>query len=380
MRESKPIYLDYNATTPLTEEVKAAMRPFLEEHFGNPSSQHFYGSITRQAVETARRQVANLLRAHIDEIIFTSGGTESNNLAILGIARFYGENKRHIITSAVEHPAVADVYQYLVSQGFESTTLPVDQYGQVSPDDLQAALRPDTLLVSVMHANNEIGTLQPIRALADMAHASGALFHTDAAQSAGKIPVEVNDLGVDLLSIAGHKLYAPKGVGALYIRAGVQLEKVIFGAKQEHNLRPGTENVLEIAGLGAAAQQARQDLKAEMEHYQILRDRLEKGLLSALGEEKARVNGHPHQRLPNTLSISFYGLLASELLEKLKADVAASAGAACHANQVRISHVLAAMNTPAEWALGTLRLSVGRMTTMKDVDRAIQAITSAIME
>ena len=380
MSLAQPVYLDYNATTPLTEEVKAAMRPFLEEHFGNPSSQHFYGRITRQAVETARRQVAGLIRASTSEIIFTSGGTESNNLAIIGAAHAVGEKKRHIITSAVEHPAVSEVCRFLQTQSFEITTLPVDQYGMVAPGDLQAAVRPDTLLVSVMHANNEVGTIQPIRELADLAHAAGALFHTDAAQSAGKIPVVVDKLGVDLLSLAGHKLYAPKGIGALYLRKNIPLQRVTFGAGQEGGLRPGTENVLEIVGLGAAAQSARRDLAANMAHYSTLRDRLEAGLIAAIGQENVRINGHPRERLPNTLSISFKGLRAYELLENISSDVAASAGAACHTGQERTTGVLAAMGTPVEWAQGTLRLSVGHMTTPSEIDRAIQAITHAIKE
>ena len=374
----KPVYLDYNATTPLTEDVIEAMRPFLGVHFGNPSSQHFYGQITHQAVETARRQVAHLIRAHPNEIIFTSGGTESNNLALRGAARAGNGDKNHIITSAVEHPAVTEVCQFMEIEGFEITTLPVDEFGLVSPLDLQSTLRSDTLLVSIMHANNEVGTIQPIQTLADLAHESGALFHTDAAQSVGKIPVNVEELGVDLLSIAGHKLYAPKGVGALYIREGVRLKKITFGAGQERGLRPGTENVLEIIGLGRAAQGARQDLEANRQHFKTMRDRLEAGLMAALGEENLKVNGHPEKRLPNTLNISFKGMRANDLLEKIQADVAASAGAACHADQVQISSVLAAMQVPVEWAQGTLRFSVGRMTTPEKIDRAVNAITRAV--
>ena len=374
----KPVYLDYNATTPLTEDVIEAMRPFLEVHFGNPSSQHFYGQITHQAVETARRQVAHLIRAHPNEIIFTSGGTESNNLALRGAARAGNGDKNHIITSAVEHPAVTEVCQFMEIEGFEITTLPVDEFGLVSPLDLQSTLRSDTLLVSIMHANNEVGTIQPIQTLADLAHESGALFHTDAAQSVGKIPVNVEELGVDLLSIAGHKLYAPKGVGALYIREGVRLKKITFGAGQERGLRPGTENVLEIIGLGRAAQGARQDLEANRQHFKTMRDRLEAGLMAALGEENLKVNGHPEKRLPNTLNISFKGMRANDLLEKIQADVAASAGAACHADQVQISSVLAAMEIPVKWAQGTLRFSVGRMTRTEEIDRAVNAIARAI--
>jgi cysteine desulfurase len=378
MSQAKPVYLDYNATTPLIEDVIEAMRPFLEVHFGNPSSQHTYGRITHQAVETARQEVAGLIRARSSEIIFTSGGTESNNLALRGAAWADDDKKRHIITSAIEHPAVTEVCSYLGTQGFEITTLPVDALGLISPTDLESALRPDTLLVSIMHANNEVGTIQPVQALAELAHRVGALFHTDAAQSVGKIPVAVDELGVDLLSIAGHKLYAPKGVGALYIRKGVHLQKIIFGAGQEAGLRPGTENVLEIVGLGRAAQAARQDLDANMAHFKRLRDRLQAGLTSAMGEQNIRINGHPEKRLPNTLSISFKDMRANELLEKIYSDVAASAGAACHADQVRVSSVLEAMGLPIEWAKGTLRFSVGRMTTAKEIDRAVKAIVQAI--
>jgi cysteine desulfurase len=378
MSHTKPVYLDYNATTPLTKEVVEAMRPFLAEYFGNPSSQHFYGRITAQAIESSRRQVAGLIRAHSSEIIFTSGGTESNNLALCGAARAYAGQRRHIVTSAVEHPAVTEVCIYLGEEGFEITTLKVDEFGLVSPQDLQAALRPDTLLVSVMHANNEVGTIQPIQALAALAHEAGALFHTDAAQSVGKIPVDINELGVDLLSIAGHKLYAPKGVGALFIRQGTRLEPVTFGASQENGLRPGTENVLEIVGLGRAAQIAQQDLEANMVHFQKMRDLLQEGLLTAIGEENVSINGHPEKRLPNTLSICFKGFRANELQDMISVDVAASAGAACHADQVEISGTLAAMGIPIDWAQGTLRFSVGRMTTDQEINRAIHAIIHAV--
>jgi len=378
MSHTKPVYLDYNATTPLIKEVVEAMRPFLAEYFGNPSSQHFYGRITAQAIESSRRQVAGLIRAHSSEIIFTSGGTESNNLALCGAARAYAGQRRHIVTSAVEHPAVTEVCIYLGEEGFEITTLKVDEFGLVSPQDLQAALRPDTLLVSVMHANNEVGTIQPIQALAALAHEAGALFHTDAAQSVGKIPVDINELGVDLLSIAGHKLYAPKGVGALFIRQGTRLEPVTFGASQENGLRPGTENVLEIVGLGRAAQIAQQDLEANMVHFQKMRDLLQEGLLTAIGEENVSINGHPEKRLPNTLSICFKGFRANELQDMISVDVAASAGAACHADQVEISGTLAAMGIPIDWAQGTLRFSVGRMTTDQEINRAIHAIIHAV--
>lgn len=371
MGRSQPIYLDYNATTPLSPNVIADMRPFLEEHFGNPSSSHPYGQITKRAVETARRYIAELINAFPDEIIFTSGGTESNNIAIQGVTRANKAKGNHIITTSVEHPAVTEVCTFLASQGYQITTLPVDGYGQVSPQDLAAALRPETILVSVMHANNEVGTIQPIAALADLAHQAGALFHTDAAQSVGKLPVDVDDLGIDLLSIAGHKFYAPKGVGALYIRHGVRLEKITFGASQERNIRPGTENVLEIVGLGVAAQEAHQNLGKRMRHLKFLRDRLHAGLESALSPGMLQLNGHPLERLPNTLNLSFKGVKADLLLEEIREDVAASAGAACHTDRIEVSSVLTAMDVPLEWAKGAVRFSVGEMTTQEEIDLAI---------
>ncbi len=375
---SQPIYLDYNATTPLTPHVKSAMRPFLEENFGNPSSSHYYGRISKDAVTKARNQVAALLNTTPDEIIFTSGGTESNNIAIQGVARAYQDQGKHIIISAVEHPAVSEVCSYLAAQGYRITKLSVDHTGQVSPSDLTDALTSETILVSIMHANNEVGTIQPIKALAALAHQAGALFHTDAAQSAGKIPVAVNDLGVDMLSIAGHKLYAPKGVGALFIRRGISLEKITFGANHERNLRPGTENVLEIVGFGAAAEEAHLNLHNRVAHLKALRDRLHTGLESALPPGATRLNGHPVERLPNTLNLSFKNIEANHLLDHIMDSVTASAGAACHADHIDISSVLKAMNVPLKWAKGALRFSVGTMTTDKEIDQAIQIIAHAI--
>lgn len=378
MLEQQPIYLDYNATTPLTPLVIAAMRPFLEEHFGNPSSSHPYGRIAKDAVASARNQVAVLIGASSEEIIFTSGGTESNNLAIQGAVRANVHRDKHIITTSIEHPAVTEVCRFLSSQGCHVTSLPVDRYGQVSPADLGAALTPETVLVSVMHSNNEVGTIQPIKALAALAHQAGALFHTDAAQSIGKLPVDVNELGVDLLSIAGHKLYAPKGVGALYVRRGITLEKIIFGASQERDLRPGTENVLEIVGLGAAAEEARLNLQKRITNLTTLRDHLHTGLVTALTPSTLRLNGHPDKRLPNTLNLSFKNIPASTLLENIAGQVAASAGAACHAEHVEVSNVLIAMGVPLEWAKGAVRFSVGEMTTLDDLDRAIKIIADAV--
>ncbi len=374
------IYLDYNATTPIAPEVAEAMVPYLYEHFGNPSSSHPYGVAAKHAVESARGQVADLLGCRPGEVIFTSGGTESNNYAIKGVALANRGRGDHIITSAVEHPAVVEVCKWLATQGFRLTVLPVDEYGLVDPADLEGAMEAGTLLVTVMHANNEVGTIQPIRELAEIAHRGGALMHTDAAQSVGKITVDVDELGVDLLSVAGHKVYAPKGVGALYIRDGVELAPLLHGAGHEGGRRPGTENVLEIVGLGQACQIAGRDLEKNVAHFQQMRDRLHQGLLRELGAEAnvVRLNGHPQKRLPNTLSLSFRGVEANTLLAQIGEEVAASAGAACHADQVDVSAVLAAMQVPVEWAMGTVRFSVGRGTTAADVDRAGEVVAGAV--
>jgi cysteine desulfurase len=371
-----PVYLDYNATTPHDPEVIAAMRPYLEEHFGNPSSGHSYGARAREAVEQARAGVAALLSCAAGEVVFTSGGTESNNMALKGAAFALRPRGNHIVTSLIEHPAVTEVCGWLAGRGFEITWLPVDEHGRVRVADVQAAMRPQTVLVSIMHANNEVGTVQPIAEIARVARRHGALMHTDAAQSAGKIPVDVEALGVDLLSIAGHKLYAPKGAGALYVRRGVVLEKFLHGAGQESGRRAGTENVLEIVGLGKACEVAQRDLAPNAEHMRQVRDALEAGLRTRLAA--VRVNGHPVERLPNTLSISFRGQDAQALLSQLGSRVAASAGAACHAGALEISHVLRAMNVPPEFARGALRLSTGRTTTLQDIQTALDAIAAAV--
>jgi len=372
------IYLDYNATTPIAPEVADAMIPYLREHFGNPSSSHKYGMQTKQAIEAARQKTAALIHAKPEEVIFTSGGTESNNFAIRGTVLARRDLGNHIITSAVEHPAVMEVCRWLQKQGFQLTILPVDSFGLVNPQDLEEAMTPGTLMVSIMHANNEVGTIQPIAELAHITHQHGALFHCDAAQSVGKIPVDVIELGVDLLSIAGHKLYAPKGIGALYVRSGVKLEKLMFGANHELNRRPGTENVLEIVGLGAACQIAARDLEANQIHYQSMRDRLHNGLKNYFSEDQMRLNGHAENRLPNTLSISFRGVEANTLLSEIGEEVAASAGAACHAESVEVSSVLQAMRVPTEWAMGTVRFSVGRETDTLQIDQAVKIIVQAV--
>ncbi|MGD9008607.1 MAG: aminotransferase class V-fold PLP-dependent enzyme [Desulfobacteraceae bacterium] len=372
----RPVYLDYNGTTPHDPEVIQAMRPFLDQEFGNPSSAHFYGHKPKAAVETARRQVAQLLGCKPREIVFTSGGTESNNHAIRGIAGSMKSRGRHIITSTIEHPAVSEVCRFLEGDGFETTFVSVDGRGVVDMQKLRQAVRPDTILITIMHANNEVGTIQPIAEIAEIAAAGDIAMHTDAAQSVGKIVCDVRRLGVDLLSLAGHKLYAPKGVGALFVKQGVLPEKFCFGAGQESGWRAGTENVLEIVGLGKACEIAARDLEANVEHMQAMRDRLHQGLVASL--EDVRLNGHEDQRLPNTLNLSFKALEADRILDAIGDRVAASAGAACHSSGVKLSHVLEAMQVPEHWAKGTIRFSVGRMTTPEEIDQAIAIVAAAV--
>ncbi len=373
-----PIYLDYNATTPIDPEAAQAMLPYLTEHFGNPSSAHWFGRQTRQAIDHARAQVASLLGCEVDEVIFTSGGSEANNYALKGYAWANRERGNHIIASAIEHPAVLEVLEFLQRQGFQFTLLPVDEYGRVAIEDLQAALTSQTTLVSLMHANNEVGTLQPISEIAAITRRAGIALHCDAAQSVGKVPVRVHELGVDMLSIAGHKLYAPKGVGVLFVRRGVQLEKLIHGAGHEKNRRAGTENILEIAGLGQACEVAQRDLEKNVNHMRVLRERLRLGLQQRIHDLK--FNGHPEQSLPNTLSVSFRGVAANALMAEISDTLAVSPGAACHADAVSISHVLAAMRVPQEYAMGTLRLSLGKKTTEEEVDRAVEVLVHAVQQ
>jgi cysteine desulfurase len=372
----QPIYLDYNATTPHDPEVIAAMQPFLETEFGNPSSSHWYGIRPKRAVEKARQQVAGLLNCQAEEVFFTSGGTESNNHAIKGMARALKDKGRHIITSTIEHPAILAVCEYLKEEGFETTCVDVDDTGMVCMDTVAAAIRPDTVLITIMHANNEVGTLQPIRDIALLARRKDICIHTDAAQSVGKIATDVQEMNIDLLSIAGHKIYAGKGIGALYVRKGLLPEKFCHGAGQEMGWRAGTENVVQIVGLGKACEMAERSLDHTGRHLTAMRDRLHNKLAARLTD--MRLNGHPDERLPNTLSISFKGLEANRILEEIGLEVAASAGAACHSGTVTLSHVLEAMRIPLEWAKGTVRFSTGRMTTPEQIDTAIDIITLAI--
>jgi len=371
---SRRVYLDFNASTPLAPEVQAAMRPLLEAHFGNPSSHHWAGAPARAALEQARGQVAALLGAAPEEIVFTSGGTEANNHALKGAFWAAKGKGTHVVTTAVEHPAVLEPLRFLAGRGAEVTVVPVDRAGRVDPEDVRRALRPGTVLVSVMHANNEVGTLQPIAEIAGLAHAAGALLHVDAAQSVGKVPVRVDDLGADLLSVAGHKLHAPKGIGALYVRRGVALEPLLHGAGHERGRRAGTENVLLAAGLGAACQAAGPWLG--MAGARALRDALEAGLLEATGG-RLTVNGAGAERLPNTASVNFLGLTGADLLARLP-GVAASTGSACHAGSVTLSPVLAAMGVPPEEGRGAVRFSLGRTTTADEIEHVIGLVRLAL--
>ena len=371
-----PIYLDYNGTTPHAPEVIDAMRLFLETEFGNPSSIHWYGIEPKKAITAARAQVAGILGCMTSEVLFTSGGTESNNHAIKSIAGTRYAKGCHIITSSIEHPAILEVCRFMEGHGFAVTILPVDTDGLVNPSDVAAAIRSETIMISIMHANNEVGTIQPIAEIAALARRHGILMHTDAAQSLGKISTRVDELGVDLLSIAGHKIYAPKGIGGLYIRDRIENKIFCHGAGQENGRRGGTENVLGIVGLGQACEIAAAELDQHARHMQEMRNRLELGLAAALTD--IRFNGHRELRLPNTCSVSFCDLEATRILGELGLDVAASAGAACHADHVEISHVLKAMKVPNQWAKGTLRFTTGRYTTAAEIDRALEAIVATI--
>ncbi len=373
--KNKPVYLDYNATTPLDPAVIEAMRPVLEKTFGNPSSTHWYGVQAKLTVERARKQVAALLNCDTDEIIFTSGGSESNNHALKGAALANRDKGNHIITSAIEHPAVINVCRYLEKNGFRLTVVGVDEFGEVDLQAVQKAITEETILITIMHANNEVGTIQPIREIVELAKSHHIVVHTDAAQSVGKIDVDVRALGIDLLSVAGHKLYAPKGVGALYIRHGVALETFVHGADHERNLRAGTENVLEIVGLGRACEVAGSAMKRNQTHMQSMRDRLHNGLKKRM--EILKLNGHPQKRLPNTLSLSFAGIEANVLLDELD-QVAASAGAACHSDSIDVSPTLTAMKVPEHFAMGTIRFSTGRFTSGEEIDRVIDMVSQAV--
>ncbi len=370
----KNIYLDYNASTPIAPEVVAAMRPYLSGYFGNPSSNHWAGLPAKDAVETARGQIADLLVCSPEEVVFTSGGTESNNHAIKGVFFANCGKGKHIITTQIEHPATIQPCRFLEKLGARVTCLPVDSNGMVDPDDVAQAITDQTILVSVMHANNETGTIQPISEISEITHRYGVLLHTDAAQSLGKVPVRVADLGIDLLSLAGHKVYGPKGVGALYIRNGTKIEPFMHGAGHESGRRAGTENVLLDVGLGVACQLAQDWLQNSQ--IQDLRDYFWSGLKALFGD-KVVLNGHPSQRLPNTLNISFIGQSGHDILARLE-GVAASTGSACHSTGIELSPVLKAMGLSPETGMGAIRFSLGRATTKAEIEYVLKQLGSII--
>jgi cysteine desulfurase len=374
---SKPVYLDYNATTPVDPEVLQETIPYLSESFGNPSSSYSIGRKNKEAVDRARQQVAALINASPDEILFTSGGTESNNHAIQGIAFANRAKGKHIITSSIEHPAVTEVCRHLTSIGYEITWLPVDSTGTVKTIDVENAIRPDTVLITIMHANNEVGTIQPIEEIAEIAQKHGITFHTDAAQSAGKIQTDVKKLGIDLLTIAGHKLYAPKGIGALFIKHGTLLGNLLFGAGQESGLRPGTENVPYIVGLGKASEICIRDFEKNVKNMLLSKEQLFRGLKNNLGD-RMKLNGELSGTLPNTLSVAFPGVESHTLASVIQNEVQISTGSACHDDSVKISSVLKAMNIDQSIAAGTVRLSTGKFTTPDEIDRAVAAITVTV--
>jgi cysteine desulfurase len=370
----RPIYLDYNASTPIDPAAAAAMRPFLEDHYGNPSSGHWAATAAKAALEKARGQVAALLGCHSDEIVFTSGGSEANNLALKGAFFALRDKGDHIVTTRIEHPAIIEPCHFLERLGARVTYLPVDGTGRIDPDDLRRAITPRTILVSIMHANNEVGAIQPIEDCARIARGRGVLFHTDAAQSVGKVPTDVNELGVDLLSIAGHKVYAPKGVGALFVRRGVSLEPLIHGAGHESGRRAGTESALLAVGLGQACELAR-DLR-QMEQVRALRDRFWQMLRKQFGNLVV-LNGHPVHRLPNTLNVAFVGRVGAEILARLD-GVAASTGSACHAGRIELSPVLEAMGVAPEVGMGAIRFSLGRGTTADEIGLVVERLARAL--
>lgn len=370
----RKLYFDYNATTPVHPRVFEAMAPYLREHFGNPGSAHEWGLAAQKAVDLARERTAALIGAEPSEIIFTSGATEADNMVLLGTLPHM--ERKGLVTSAVEHPAILEPAAALKDRGHPVALAGVDENGLVDPKEVSRLINEDTGLVSIMLANNEVGAIQPVARVAAHAVAKGALTHTDAAQAVGKIPVRVNSLGVDMLTIAGHKMYAPKGVGALYVRCGTPLKPLVFGGGQERGLRPGTENVPHLVGLGEACAMAAEDLQTEEERQRRLGRMFIEGL-AGLGRD-FQINAKDAPRLPGTLSVGFKGLKAGDILSGLLAvDVGASGGAACHAGQTRISGVIAAMNVPREYAEGTIRFSWGRMTTEEDMSELIVRLQTA---
>lgn len=372
-----PIYLDYNATTPIDPLVVDEMLPYLREHFGNPSSNHPYGKKTKEAVEAARERVAKLLGCLPGQIIFTSGGTESDNHALIGFAFANRYRGNHIISTAIEHPAVLEPLKWLERQGFAVTLLPVDGTGRVDPKSVRRAITEQTVLVSIMHANNEVGTIQPLAEIGEIVKGQGVTLHTDAAQSVGKVPTRVDELRVDLLTVAGHKLYAPKGIGVLYIRGGVKIDRYLHGAGHEGGRRAGTENVPYIVALGKAAELAADRLEDEGQRICGLRDRFHRLLDEKAGD--VVLNGHPTERLPNTLNVSFDGVVGADLLARTH-EIAASTGSACHDGKGELSGVLKAMGVGKAQGFGAVRFSLGRSTSGEEIERAVEFVAQRVTE
>ena len=369
----KRVYLDYAATTPTHPDVVKAMLPYLNDAFGNPSSMHSLGQEARRAVEEARETIAALIGAKNDEIVFTSGGTEADNFALKGVAYANEHRGNHIITSSIEHHAVIEPLKSLERQGFKVTYLPVDQYGMVDPQDVRKAVSEKTILISVMHANNEIGTIEPIAEMGRIAKERGVYLHTDAVQTVGHIPVDVNELGVDLLSMSAHKLSGPKGVGALYIRKGTKVAPFMHGGEQEQRRRASTENVPGIVGFGKAADIAQNEMRAEVERLALLRDQLIKGLLERI--DNMQLNGHPSKRLPNNVNVSVQFVEGESMILSLDMEgIAASTGSACSSSTLTPSHVLLALGLQPEQAHGSLRFTLGRETTKEEIGRVLEAL------
>jgi cysteine desulfurase len=371
------IYLDFNATTPIEKQVAEAMMPYIVKDFGNPSSAHPIGRSAKEALEKARAQISRMLGCDKNEIIFTSCGTESNNMVLKSVAWSLRKKGSHIITTQIEHPAIINTAHFLMEGGCDVTFLPVDTYGSINPDEVKKALRNDTILITVMHANNETGTIQPLTEISSIAREHGVLFHTDAAQSVGKIETKVHDLNVDFLTIAGHKIYAPKGVGALYIRDGVKIEPFMHGGGQEMGLRSGTENVILNVGLGKACELAMDYLYTDMPRLRSLRDSLYNQIKAEIPE--VVLTGHPEHRLPNTIYLSFPGMIGEEILKEIP-ELCASTGSACHDQSVQLSHVLEAMGINEEVGMGAIRFSLGRPTTEAEVNYAAQLVVKAVKE
>jgi len=375
----KRVYLDHNATTPVEPEVLEAMLPFLSADFGNAASIHTFGQKARAAVETARESVAALIGARPQEIVFTSGGTESDNHAIFGIVEAAGGHDKHVITTAIEHEAVLNTCQALEKQGVSVTYLSVDREGRIDLEALRRAISRETVLVSIMHANNELGTVQPLEEIGRIAAEADVYFHADAVQSAGKLPIDVRSMGVDLLSLSGHKLYAPKGIGAVYIKSGTRLRQLLYGGHHQRGFRPGTENVAGIVGLGKAAEMARRSLAEDAKRVSALRDKLEQGLLARVPDSS--VNGGRAPRMANTTNLLFHGVEGEALVIALDLKgLACSTGAACSSGAVEPSHVLTAIGLPPEEARASLRFSLGRHTTSEDIDFALQGVPAAVAQ